>query len=437
MGRPYFNAVNSNSRRAVEPHDVAPAGQLVGPSRRGAVVRWALLLLAAAAVAAWFLLVDDEGAAPGGRRGGGGPKAAPVTVASVTVGAFEAHASWPGELVGEAADVGSLVPGRLTAVHVRIGDRVEAGQLLAEIDVVSLERQRAEAAARAQAAAASQRRATVELRASEREKRRVDAMVARGVASAQDADLRDADVDAKRAAVALARANAAQADAQVATLDQQLAEARVVAPFAGVVAAREQDPGNFVAVGATIVRVVARDPLRVRFEVPEAAVPDLLGDRPVRVTAPPTGEAAHVGHVTGTAGEVSRERRVVGVEAVVDDPPASWLPGMYAEVEIVRRALDRATIVPAPALLSRLDGASVQTGVFVVDGDSARWIPVEVLAREGKHAAIDGDVAPDARVLVSGHTDLADGSELLVKASGGATEPRGGRASGAGPAAGR
>ncbi|TNF28308.1 MAG: efflux RND transporter periplasmic adaptor subunit, partial [Deltaproteobacteria bacterium] len=232
-----------------------------------------------------------------------------------------------------------------------------------------------------------------------------------------DADERAADVDAKRAALASARAVEAQAAAGTATLDQQLAEARVVAPFSGVIAARERDPGSFVAVGATIVRVVAQRPLRVRFEVPEAAVAQLLADRPIAVQAPPTGDTPWTAHVTGTAGEVSRERRVVTVEGILDDPPPSWLPGMYAEVEVVERALDDATIVPAAAILSRLEDGAVKTGVFVVADDKARWVPITIAAREGDRAAIHGVVPADARVLVSGHTDLADGSALLIDAA--------------------
>ena len=401
--------------------------QRVG-SRRWAWVRWGLLVAVAAAIAAWFLLAGDGGDAASGKgRGRGGPKAAPVTLAPVEVGPFKAHASWPGELDADAVDVSSLVAGRLTAVHVRLGDSVSVGQLLAEIDTSDLTRQRAEARAQQQAAAAARQRSQVELKAAERELGRVRSLEKRGIASAQDLDVRAADVDAKRAAVAMARAQEAEAEAGGATLDQRIAEARILAPFDGTVAARERDPGSFVAVGATIVRVVAQAPLRVRFEVPEAAVADLVADRPLSVTAPPTGDAAHPARVTGTAGEVVRDRRVVVVEGIVDDPPPSWLPGMYAEVEIVRLALSRATIVPATAVLSRLEGdGEVRMGVFVADGDKARWVPVEIVAREGERVAVSGAVDADARVLVSGHNDLADGSALLVSSAAEATPPRNG-----------
>jgi RND family efflux transporter MFP subunit len=409
-------------------------------ARGWAWARWGVLVVVAAAVAAWFLLAGDGGDVAAGKgRGGGGPKPAPVTLAAVEVGAFKAHASWPGELDADAVDVSSLVSGRLTAVHVRLGDAVSAGQLLAAIDTSDLTRQRAEAQAQQQAAAAARQRAQVELKAAERELTRVRSLETRGIASAQELDARAADVAAKRAAVAMARAQEAEAEAGGATLDQRIAEARILAPFDGTVASRERDPGSFVAVGATIVRVVAHAPLRVRFEVPEAAIADLVADRPLSVTAPPTGAAAHPARVTGTAGEVVRDRRVVVVEGIVDDPPPSWLPGMYAEVEIVRRALSRATIVPATAILSRLEGdGEVRVGVFVADGDKARWVPIEVVAREGERAAVSGALDADARVLVSGHNDLADGSALLISgaaeetAAPGGADATGGGAPGAG-----
>jgi hypothetical protein len=56
----------------------------------------------------------------------------------------------------------------------------------------------------------------------------------------------------------------------------------------------------------------------------------------------------------------------------------------------------------------------VDTGVLVADGAAARWVPVRVLGRDGDRSAIDGELGADARVLVAGHVDLANGAPIQI-----------------------
>jgi multidrug efflux pump subunit AcrA (membrane-fusion protein) len=89
---------------------------------------------------------------------------------------------------------------------------------------------------------------------------------------------------------------------------------------------------------------------------------------------------------------------------------------MYAEAIVERRTIEQATIVPASAILSRLrpDGA-VATGVFVAQGDVARWTPVAPVIRDGERVAVEAaGLEPGARVLITGHVDLADGSRVAI-----------------------
>jgi hypothetical protein len=81
-----------------------------------------------------------------------------------------------------------------------------------------------------------------------------------------------------------------------------------------------------------------------------------------------------------------------------------------------RRTLEDATIVPAVAILSRLrPDATVATGVLVAQGDVARWTPVTPVVREGERVAVEAaGLEPGARVLVTGHVDLADGSRISI-----------------------
>jgi RND family efflux transporter MFP subunit len=376
-------------------------------------LRWAILGVVAVAVAALFVWEPGSSEPAAQKR----PDARPTPVSAVAVeqGSLTERATYPGELDADAAEVASGVSGRILAVNVRIGDRVDKGQELARIDAAELTRQRAEAVAAADAASAAEARARVQLEAARRELERAQKLFDDRTISGQELDTLRSEASASEAAVQAAAAQRAQARARIGVLDQNIGETRLRAPFRGTVAQRRHDPGTFVAAGAAVIRVVATEPLRVRFEVPEQDIGRFGAATAFIVRAPPTGSLEIAGQVTGLGTEVDRARRVVKVEGVIADPPESWLPGMYAEVVAAQRTLEEATIVPAKALVSRLqEGGAVQVGVFRPDSGVARWVPVRVVAREGERVAVDAPLEPGAMVLISGHTDLAEGAPIVI-----------------------
>lgn len=397
------------------------------PGARRPWLPWTVLAALAAGVAILFVW-EPGSSGDSAAQGRGGPRATPVAAAPVETGPLTERATYPGELDADAAEVASSVAGRLVAVDVRIGDQVTQGQALARVDGADLVRQRAEAAAAARVADAAELRATVQLQAAERELQRAQALFGQGTISEQERDRLSAEVDALGAQVQAAAAQEAQAQARVAVLDQKITETRLRAPFAGTVAMRHHDPGNFVSAGASVVRIVAHAPLRVRFDLPEQDVGRFAADTAFTVRAPPTGAREIPGRVTGFGTEVDRERRIVRIEGELTEPPDTWLPGMYAEVVAAQRTIERATIVPAAALVSRLQaGSTVQQGVFRPEDGQARWVPVRVLARDGDRVAVETIAAADSgvhdgvqagglgtQVLTSGHTDLADGAPITL-----------------------
>lgn len=393
-------------------------------ARPRAWLGWAIVGVSGVAIAASFLFSSDEGATA---RGGGGPRVTPVAVGVVAREPITERGRYPGELDADAADVAAFYGGRLVEVRVRVGDTVKQGDIVAELDPVDAREQIAQAEAQASAAEAEQRRIEVEHDAAAVDLKRLEALHKDQLISGREVDTQRAKTESLRAAAASARARGVSARAGVRLLQKRVVESVVRAPFAGRIAERYVDPGAIVAAGARLVRVVAVAPLRVRFEVPEHEVAGLdrgtalrvvtqaRGDR--RPADPSTGVAATV---SGVASEVSRDRRVATIEALIEAPPQGWLPGMYAEAIVDRRTIAEATIVPAISILSRLqpDG-TVATGVFVVQDDVARWTPVTPVVRDGERAAVEAQgLPPGARVLVTGHVDLTDGSRVKIAPGG-------------------
>lgn len=374
------------------------------------------MVAAGIGVGASFLVSSSEES--GGSKKSG-PKVIPVVVAEVVQGSLTERGRYPGELVADAADISAFYAGRLVAVHVRVGSTVEKGAVLAELDPVDAKEQIAQAKAQAKAAEAEERRARVERDAAMAEVARLEPL-------ARDRLVAEIEIDRQRAraaslgvAVEAAAAAGAEARARVTLLERRIVESKVRAPFAGRIAERYVDPGTIVSAGARLVRLVDTSSLRARFEVPEQDVPSIAKGTRVRIVtkADPSGQGVDA-TVTGIGSEVIRERRVAIAEAKIENPPAGWLPGMYAEAIVDRRTIEQATIVPDVSVLSRLQpSGEVVVGVFLDDNGVAKWQPVTVVGRDGDRIAIEGPVPAGARVLVGGHVDLMAGTKIQATAT--------------------
>ena len=206
-------------------------------------------------------------------------------------------------------------------------------------------------------------------------------------------------------------------------LEESLADSEIRAPFAGVVARRDIDPGAFVNAGQSIVRIVAESPLRVRFRVPEHELAEVHeGLSFVVETRMGIAELPH-GEITRMAGEVTPSDRSMLIEGVVDPVP-ELRPGMYADIRLDLRALEGALVIPDAALLERVDvSGKASTGVFrVSQGESetvAQWVDVRVLGREGNRLAIEpiqaNTISDTDEVLVRGHHELGDGAAIRAR----------------------
>ncbi len=108
--------------------------------------------------ASFFLRGEADSAAQPTREA----KVTPVTAAVVEQGSITERGRYPGELDADAADISAFYTGRLVAVHVRVGDRVEKDAVLAELDPVDAKEQIAQARAQARAAEAEEKRLRVE-----------------------------------------------------------------------------------------------------------------------------------------------------------------------------------------------------------------------------------------------------------------------------------
>ncbi len=392
-----------------------PREPLAEPAPAGRGRRWLPAALVAVVLAAALLAVrpwQDAGATAG--RPEGGP--VPVRGAVAVRGELATHATYPGELVGEAIELAPKVSGRLQAVRVRVGDPVAAGDEVARIDDTDLRRELEEARARLAVVEANRRRAQAELEQLATELARAESLARDQLISAQELDRIQARAAASRAALQAAEAEIQQARARAQILDRQVVETRLAAPFAGTVAVRYLDPGALVQSGTPVVRLVQSEPLLVQFRVPERDLGKISAGSPFTLTTQATGAQAFSGEVRRMSGEVSRQDRSVLVEGRVAGDHGILRPGMYAQVRVQLARVEDALLVPGAAVSLRVRaGGAEEAGVFTVGPEStARWLPVEILAQEGNQVAVEGRLQAGETVLTLGHEELADGAAVQL-----------------------
>jgi RND family efflux transporter MFP subunit len=384
-------------------HDKTPAA-----TRGRSSGRWAAPILFAA-LAACSRQPEEQ------RRAGGGERAVPVRAEAASLASLDLVSEYPGELDADAAEIAPRISGRLLEVAVRIGERVERDQPIARIDDAEIRRQRADIDAQVRLATANRARAQAQLDLARRELERTEPLLEKKLVSEQDVDALRSRSSSHAAEVDVAEAQAEQGRAKLAVLAAELRDARVTAPFSGVIAARYLDPGAQVGPSTPIVRLVAADDLRVRFKVPEHELAGLREGLSIEVTTAATGKRRFAGKIVRLAGEISRAGRTLAVEAVLHEPDELLRAGMFAQVRLRRETIEDAVVVPAAALVTRVGGDGREiTGVFEAVDGKAVWRSVAVRGREGDLIAVDGDIATGKLVLVLGHEDLADGASIRV-----------------------
>jgi len=280
--------------------------------------------------------------------------------------------------------------GFLKQRYVDIGDRVRAGQKLADIDAPDLDQQVSQArAALSQAqgqlgqtqATLAQLIATRDL--AELTWQRYKVLTATGAVSRQDGDIQstaaktaEANVVAQQKTVRAAEEFVRASQANLDRLSYLQGYKRIAAPFDGVITARNVDVGALISAtgsslgptplnpagpsdvprGGEIFRLAAIGKLRVLISVPQTNAPGVRVGQSATVTVQQLPNQSFKGKVTRTSSSLDAQSRTLLTEVVVDNPQGVLLPGMYALVSFVTERDDPPFLVPDAALVVRSSG---------------------------------------------------------------------------------
>ncbi len=368
-----------------------------------------------------------------------------VQLARVRVEDITARVRAPGKIEPKTqVKISADIAGKVVQLRVKEGDRVKRGQLMLQLDDTQYRAAHRQAQAALASARARLREAETSLRVSDANYERQRSLFQQKLLSQAEWDAATSANEAARVAAATAREEVARAQASVESSADYLAKCRFLAPFDGVVSALNVEEGETVITGtmnnpgSQIMVVSDLSRMLVRAEVDETDVVDMELGQKARISVDAYPDTTFLGTVTsiGNTAKRSLTSTVEGqtnfeVEVVFAEDVPGVRPGMTADVEIETGTQAGAMAVPIQAVVIRTEreleraqkgakrerpkrGAAVAaeddtagkkdreiTGIFVVENDVAKFVPVRTGLASETMIEVFGDVA-EGKSVVSG-----------------------------------
>jgi len=354
-----------------------------------------------------------------------------VIVVHPRLAAARTAVSLPGNLQPlYSASVFARTNGYIESRSVDIGSEVRAGQVLAVISAPEVDQQlnQARADALEAVAAVAQSKAALEqaqanLGIARITQKRYASLIDKRAVTQQALDEADeafraraADVSAAGANINAAEASLQSRKANVERLTQLQGFERVVAPFDGVITARNVEVGDLVSAGSdngskSLFGIAQSNVLRVQVEVPQSAALAIKVGQQATLTVQERPGRRYVATVTRSADSIDVAARTMLTEVQVDNREGSLVPGMYGEVNFDITANHPSLIIPSTALVIDKNGMHV---VSVSADSRVHFVAVDIGQDQGSQVEISRGLR-GGETLVSNPSDLlSDGEKVSV-----------------------
>ncbi|WP_394517149.1 MdtA/MuxA family multidrug efflux RND transporter periplasmic adaptor subunit [Pantoea sp. SGAir0175] len=388
-------------------------------------LKWLLVLLVLliAAGVIWRVAGGKRGAAPGDLPPGGHRGAAPMSgPATLVHSGVAATADVPvylnalGTVIPNASvTVTSRVAGQLQQVFFTEGQKVSAGQLLAQIDPRSYQATLAQ-----YQGDLSQNQAL--LHSAQLTLARYKKLAAQDSLSRQDLDSQIATVGQYQGAVAADQA-------QIASAKLDIEYARITSPISGRVGLRLVDPGNMVQTSDTtgIVVVTQMQPAAVTFSVPQSYIAQLTRALRNGQSLPATAfdqdnsSVLAQGEVKYISNQIDTSTGTIELKASFPNQDEALFANQFVNLRLQTDTLKNATVIPAQALQLSSDGSFV----FIINKDNSvtrKAVTTGPALGEDRQAILQG-VAPGDRLVTEGIDRLTNGSKVQLADDSKSTQP--------------
>ncbi|HKX26704.1 MAG TPA: efflux RND transporter periplasmic adaptor subunit [Blastocatellia bacterium] len=343
--------------------------------------------------------------------------------------------------------------------YVGMGQKVNQGQLLAEIDTPEIDQElhqgiqekaeaeqnvmqarselsQAEAGLEQAEAALKQARTNLELARVNLERSKT--LASHGVVSRQDTDDKQATFDARQADVEVAQANirarraAIKAQQSAIEARQSTSNARqanlqrlierqsfqkVTAPYAGMITGRNIEVGALInsnggtATSNGLYRLVRLDTIRVFVNIPQTFAAAIKPGLPTEVQVRELPQKSFAASLFGTSHSIDPTSRTMMAEIRINNPDQQLLPGMYAQVKFTIPSTNHALIIPAKVLMVNAAGPQV---LVVSQDQGVRSQKVELGRDFGKEVEVVSGLTENDLMIVNPTDALRDGMKVKM-----------------------
>jgi RND family efflux transporter MFP subunit len=340
-----------------------------------------------------------------------------LRVATVEPSPGTVSVSLPGTTAAfAAASIYARATGYIAKRNVDIGDRVKAGDLLAQLAVPELDAQIAQ-----NEATLEQLKSALDEAKAGHELARVtwgrdEPLVNKGWVTQQQGTVDVQTVKSREAAVAVAQHNVTAQQHLLQQLRQNRNYASVVAPFDGVITQRNVDVGTLVQGNATsgtfMFEIMQEDVIRVRVYVPQDAAFGVTPGIDAIVRVPEIPDREFPGKVARIADALQAGTRTLLTEIDIPNPDGALPPGIYCAVELHIPRKSPSVSVPADAMI--FDRNGMQVALF--SNGKAEFRKVIVKRDFGTWVEVDTGIKAGDQVILNPPVNLVDGGKVQARA---------------------
>lgn len=309
----------------------------------------------------------------------------------------------PGELESfYETDIFPRVSSYVNKIHVEIGDRVEKGQLLAELDAPELK-------ANLTAAFSKIKSAEAVFHSSKAHYNR--AMKTHKTPGA----ISETEIEAAWTKLVSDSLMVVAEQAHYESVKQLVDYLRITAPFAGVVTDRRLAPGAFVGPGGQnsvpLLKVKQLDRLRLRLAVPEAYLGDIRQGATVNFTVRTFQNEVFSGNISRLSHSVRTDTRSEMIEIDINNASKKLKPGMFVSAKLPVATNEGSIFIPKTAVLSNME----RTFVIKVENNTAKWVNVQRGDVTNDQVQVFGDIKVGDILLKVASDEIPDNSPIKIE----------------------
>ena len=362
----------------------------------------------------------------------------PVTVEVVKPKLLQASVQYTGTIEPyQVVTVYPRVAGQLTDYSIYVGDRIIAGQTIANLSANELLTEVSEAQAETETMRTALEVSRMEVLEQKNAIKQIEAdlaylgkkldrfalLVDEGAIAQDDYDVVESEVQSKEANLAEAKvklsrleakvvndqAKIQQAQTKVATASTMSSYTEIKSPITGIVQERIMDPGMVVQPGMGILKIGDYSRIRLQANVAQQDAVNIRLGSPI--TAKISGTDLTIkGQVSSIFPQTNSETRTVTVESVINNPGGKLLSGQFIDMEIITQSQPYALTVPQSAVVTFEDSPAV----WVVEEDTARRQKVKLGMINGERIQVTQGLQRGDVVITTGNHKLIENSVVKV-----------------------